>query len=182
YIWSTLDAIRHIRYSRLWTTHVLPEQQFASDVLAGHLAPITWLTPDLVVSDHPPANECSSENWTVEQINAIMSSKFWKSTAIVLTWDDFGGFYDHVPPPNSAGQQFGPRVPAIIISPYSRPHFIDHTTYNFDSVLRYIEDLFHLGRLSAQDASAPSIANAINVHQRPLVRLFLKPRTCPAGT
>ncbi len=180
YIWSTLDAIRHIRYSRLWTRHVLPEEQFISDVQSGHLAQLTWLVPDLVVSDHPPASECSSENWTVEQINAIMSSKFWKSTVIVLTWDDFGGFYDHVPPPRTKGTVLGPRVPAIIISPFARPGYIDHTTYNFDSVLRYIEDQFHLGRLSSLDASAPSIGQAIQPHQKPLPPLILQPRSCPA--
>jgi phospholipase C len=179
YIWSTLDAIRHIRYSKLWTTHVLPEEQFVSDVHSGHLAPLTWLIPDLVVSDHPPASECSSENWTVEQINAIMSSKFWKSTVIVLTWDDFGGFYDHVAPPHSPISAFGPRVPAIIISPFARPHYVDHTTYNFDSVLRYIEDVLHLGHLSPMDAYAPSIAHAIRPNQKPLAPLILTPRACP---
>ena len=178
YIWSTLDAIRHIRYSPLWSTHVLPEQQFISDVGKGKLAAITWLTPDLVVSDHPPVSECSSENWTVEQINAIMQSQFWKSTLIVLVWDDFGGFYDHVAPPKIGRLMLGPRVPAIFISPYARPHFVDHTQYDFDSVLKYIEDRFGLGHLSSLDAHATSIANALDFNQKPLKPLILTPRNC----
>jgi phospholipase C len=178
YIWSTLDAIRHIRYSPLWSTHVLAEQQFTSDVAKGKLAAITWLIPDLVVSDHPPVSMCSSENWTVEQINAIMRSRFWKSTLIVLTWDDFGGFYDHVPPPHVNQLLYGPRVPAIFISPYARPHSLDHTVYNFDSVLKFIENRFALGHLSSLDAGATSIGNALDYHQKPLKPLVLQPRNC----
>lgn len=179
YIWSTLDAIRHIRYSSLWSTHVLPEQHFISDVSRGKLAKITWLVPDLVVSDHPPVSMCSSENWTVAQVNAVMQSKFWRSTLIVLTWDDFGGFYDHVPPPHVTPLLYGPRVPAIFISPYSRSGTVDHSTYNFDSVLRYIEDLFGLGHLSSLDSMATSISGSLNLYQKPLKPLVLKPRTCP---
>jgi phospholipase C len=178
YIWSTLDSIRHIRYSPLWASHVLPEQQFVSDVAQGSLAAITWLTPDLVVSDHPPVSECSSENWTVEQINAIMQSKFWKSTLIVLTWDDFGGFYDHVAPPKRGRLMLGPRVPAIFISPYAKSRFVDHTTYDFDSVLKYIEDRFGLGRLSSMDAGATSIGNVLDLNQNPQPPLILQPRNC----
>lgn len=178
YIWSTLDSIRHIRYSSLWSRNVLPEQQFISDVGRGRLAQITWLVPDLVVSDHPPASMCSGENWTVEQINAVMRSRFWKSTLIVLTWDDFGGFYDHVPPPHLNQLLYGPRVPAILISPYVKPHFVDHSTYNFDSVLRFIEDRFHLGHLTSLDARATSIGNAIHPNQRPLRPVVLRPRAC----
>jgi len=178
YIWSTLDSIRHIRYSGLWPTHVLPEFQFISDVRAGHLAAITWLTPDIVVSDHPPVSECSSENWTVEQINAIMRSRFWKSTLIVLTWDDSGGFYDHVPPPQNGPLYFGPRVPAIFISPYARLHYVDHTEYNFDSVLKFIEDRFGLAHMSKLDTTANSIGAGLNFKQQPLKPMFLTPRNC----
>ncbi len=182
YIWSTFDSIRHIRYSRLWSTHVVPEEDFVDDVSHGKLASITWLIPDLVVSDHPPASICSGENWTVEQINAIMRSKFWRSTLIVLTWDDFGGFYDHVPPPRLSQLIYGPRVPAVFISPYSRAGFIDHSMYSFDSVLRYMENLFHLGHLSQLDANARSVGQSLELHQKPLPPLILKPRSCPKVT
>lgn len=178
YLWSTLDSIKHIRYSPLWSRNVLPEMRFASDVARGRLAAITWLTPDIVVSDHPPVSMCSSENWTVEQINAVMRSKFWRSTLIVLVWDDSGGFYDHVPPPVDGPLYFGPRVPAIFISAYSRRGYIDHTNYNFDSVLRYMEDRFGLGRLSRMDASATSIARSLDLSQPPQKPLVLRPRDC----
>ncbi|HZT95448.1 MAG TPA: alkaline phosphatase family protein [Chloroflexota bacterium] len=181
YIWSTFDAIQHIRYSSLWRTNVLPEESFAGDVAHGKLAAITWLIPDLTVSDHPPASMCSGENWTVEQINAIMRSRFWRSTLIVLTWDDFGGFYDHVRPPRLNQLMYGPRVPAILISPYARPHHVDHSTYSFESVLRYVEDRFRLGRLSTFDARARSIGGALDTGQKPLPPLILRPRSCPAA-
>ncbi len=83
---------------------------------------------------------CDGENWSVEQINAIEKSKFWKSTAIVLTWDDFGGFYDHVPPPVINNIAFGPRVPTIVISPFARLHTVDHNVYDFGSMLKFAED------------------------------------------
>jgi phospholipase C len=178
YIWSTLDSIRHIRYSSLWARDVLPEFQFISDVRKGHLADITWLTPDIVVSDHPPVSECSSENWTVEQINAIMQSRFWKSTLIVLTWDDSGGFYDHVPPPVNGPLYYGPRVPAIFISPYSRSGYIDNTFYSFDSVLKFIEDRFGLPYMSKMDANANSIVDGLDFHQRPMKPFIRTPRDC----
>jgi phospholipase C len=179
YIWSTYDAIRHVRYSSIWKQHIVPNDQFVTDVQKGHLPAISWLIPNFVVSDHPPVSECSSEDWTVDQINAIMQSRYWKSTLIVLTWDDFGGFYDHVPPPRISPLYYGPRVPAIFISPYARSHYIDHTTYDFTSVLRYVEDLFGLGHLSTLDERANSIANALNYHQRPLKPLILQDRKCP---
>jgi phospholipase C len=119
YIWSSLDAIRHIRYSAKWKLDVLPESRFPADVGRGRLAAITWLTPPYGASDHPSTNMCEGENWTVRMINALMRSKFWSSTVIVVSWDDYGGFYDHVTPPHVSTYMLGPRVPTIVISPYS---------------------------------------------------------------
>ncbi len=99
YIFSTFDAIRHIRQGPQWPTNVLPWTQFKSDVAAGKLAPVTWLVTDMAESEHPPASTCLGENTTVAEVNAVMHSRFWKNTAIFVTWDHFGGFYDNVPPP-----------------------------------------------------------------------------------
>jgi len=183
YIWSTLDTIRHIRYSSQWRRNVLPDNQFASDVSRGRLAAITWLTPSWTVSDHPPTNMCRGENWTVQAINAVMRSRFWSSTVIVLTWDDYGGFYDHVRPPRISAYSLGPRVPAIIISPYSRTHFVDHRQYDFRSVLTFIEHQFSLPHLAAFNRNVASLGQTLNYNQTPRPPVLLPTRTCPqAGT
>ncbi|HEX8918005.1 MAG TPA: alkaline phosphatase family protein, partial [Chloroflexota bacterium] len=128
YIWSSFDAIKHIRFSSLWKTNVPSSTQFVTDVKTGHLPQVSWLVTNEQQSDHPPYSICVGQSWAVKQINAIMQSQYWKSTLIVLTWDDFGGFYDHVVPPVLDHISLGPRVPTILISPYARPHYIDHHT------------------------------------------------------
>lgn len=181
YIWSALDSIKHIRYSHLWKTDVPSDKQFVKDVKAGTLPAVSWLVTNEQQSDHPPHSICVGENWVVKQLNALMRSPLWSSTVVFLTWDDFGGFYDHVPPPHYNYLALGPRVPTIVISPYARPHFVDHATYDYTSILRYIEDRWHLGRLSYYDRHAVSIGTDLNVHQPPLPPLILHQRRCPAG-
>ena len=180
YIWAAFDAIRHIRYGPDWAQADVPDTQFVSAVASGKLPNITWLTTSFANSDHPPASMCQGENWTVQQINAIMNSKFWDSTAIVLTWDDFGGFYDHVPPPQINNIAFGPRVPAIVISPYSRAGTVVHNTYDFSSMLLFAEDVFDLNKLPEYAPSIPSISGMFDFHQKPLAPLILSTRHCPA--
>jgi phospholipase C len=181
YIWSALDSIKHIRYSHLWKTDVPSDTRFIKDVKAGKLPAVSWLVTNEEQSDHPPHSICVGENWVVHEMNALMRSPLWDSTVVFLTWDDFGGFYDHVPPPHYNYLALGPRVPTIVISPYARAHFVDHRTYNFASILRYIEDRWHLGRLTYYDRHALSIAGDLNVHQTPLPPLLLHQRRCPAG-
>ena len=154
YIFSTFDAIKHIRDSAQWQTNIVPWTQFQSDVAGGHLAPVTWLVTDTAESEHPPASTCLGENTTVSEINAVMQSPFWKDTAIFVTWDDYGGFYDNVPPPQVNPWGLGPRVPLLVISPYARQSFIDHTTYSFASLLHLVEMRFGLPPLTALDAQA----------------------------
>ncbi len=115
-----------------------------TDVLQKHiLANFTWITPKFGTSEHPPASICTGENWTVQQVNAIMESKFWRSTAIFITWDDWGGYYDHVPPPTVDYFGLGIRVPLLIISPYAKKGVV-HTQYEFASVLKFAEETFGL--------------------------------------
>jgi phospholipase C len=179
YVWATLDVIRHIRYGHDWARADTPYQNFVPDVLHGRLPAITWLTTSLANSEHPPAGTCAGENWTVSHVNAIMASRFWRSTAIVLTWDDFGGFYDHVPPPVLDNISLGPRVPTIVISPYARPGYIDHETYDFTSVLKFIVSVFHLPALPRNSSRIPSIAGMFDFRQRPNRPLLLPLRSCP---
>jgi phospholipase C len=182
YIWDSFDAIKHIRYSHLWTTLAdYPVQRFTSDARSGKLPSVSWEVMNAEVSEHPPYSVCVGENWTVDQINAIMRGKNWKSTLIVLTWDDFGGFYDHVAPPREDYISLGPRVPTLIISPYARPHYVDHHMMEFDSILKFIEDDFHLPALTSRDRGAPSLLTSLNFKQHPLSPDLLKTRTCPAS-
>ncbi len=179
YIWDAFDYIKHIRYGPLWRQADKPYTHFATDVAHGKLSQITWITPNQVSSDHPPFSICQGQNWTASVINAIMKSKFWKSTAIVLTWDDFGGFYDHVAPPVKSNISFGPRVPTIVISPYARAHYVSHTVYDFGSTLKFVEDRFHLGHLTKDDRDASSIAGMFDFRQKPLPPTLMQPMHCP---
>jgi len=182
YIWSTFDAIRHIRYSRQWATNVTPWTHFQRDVLSGRLAAVTWLITDTPQSEHPPASACLGENTSVSEINAVMRSRFWRSTAIFLTWDDFGGFYDHVPPPQTDRWGLGPRVPTLVISPYARHGAIDHTAYDFSSLLRFVENRFGLAPLTTHDAQALPLTNSFAFGAPPRSPVLLMPHTCPLIT
>ncbi len=181
YQFSIYNAISSIRNTIQWNLHVTDQANFEADVAAGNLPAVTWLVPDLDDSEHAPHSSCVGENWTVQKINAIMSSPLWSSTAIILTWDDFGGFYDHVPPPQGPNPliQFGFRVPALIISPYSRHGFIDHNLYSFASILKFAEKNYGLPSLTQLDRSAINLNNSLNFQQKPLPPLILQPRACP---
>ena len=181
YIWSSLDSIKHIRYSPLWQSTVPDTRQFVKDVEAGTLPQVSWLVMNEGVSEHPPHSACAGENWTVRELNALMRSPLWSSTVVFVTWDDFGGFYDHVPPPRLNYLAYGPRVPTIVISPYARPQYVDHRQYDFASILRYVEDKFRLPYLSEYDHRARSIGGDLDFTQKPAAPLILPTRKCPPG-
>jgi phospholipase C len=178
YQWSTLDAIRHIRNGSLWNQNVVSYRQFVDDANSGHLPAVSWLVTG-EASEHPPYSTCRGENWTVEQLNAVMDGPDWNSTAAFLTWDDFGGFYDHVPPPTADQFGLGPRVPLLIISPYARHGYISHTTYEFSSFLAFVEKRFGLPALTQRDRVANNMLDSFDFTQRPLAPLTLKTRFCP---
>jgi len=97
-----------------------------------------------------------------------MKSPYWHDTVVVITWDDYGGFYDHVPPPQVDDYGYGPRVPTLIVSPYARRGHVDHTQYDFTSVLRFIEERFSLPALTSRDKQANSIGKSLNSKGTPL--------------
>jgi phospholipase C len=117
-----------------------------------------------------------------------MRSKYWKNTAIFLTWDDFGGFYDHVPPPHLDVMGLGPRVPLLIISPWAKEGVVDSTTYEFSSVLKFIETVHGLDCMTPRDCNASDMMNAFDFSQEPDAKedkLLLDQRDCtglPAKT
>lgn len=184
YIWSTFDAIKHIREDPVQWKHVVPPATFDTDVQNGTLPALSWLTTDLATSDHPPASECAGENWTVGRINEIMKSPLWKSTAIILTWDDFGGFYDHVAPPHQGKYGLGPRVPTIVISPYTIPHQVYHKRLDFRSIDLFVENTLNLPHLAPYNRTGGvgSLAPMLNLKQKPLRPVILPTHSCPADT
>jgi phospholipase C len=182
YQYSTFDAINHIRNSSIWSKNIFPDTQFAIDAASGNLPAVSWLVTG-PASEHPPNSTCRGENWTVHQLNALMQGPDWNTTAVFLTWDDFGGFYDHVPPPAPLDEfGLGPRVPMLIISPYAQPGYISHTQYEFSSVLKFIEDRFNLTPLTQRDANANDTTDSFNFSQPPNPPLVLAPRACPINT
>jgi len=108
----------------------------------GTLPAVTWIAPAQPDSDHPPANLATGQAYVTNLINTIMKGPDWNSTAIFLTWDDWGGFYDHVVPPDVDSDGYGLRVPSLVISPYGRHGYVDHQVLSFDAYNKFIEDDF----------------------------------------
>ncbi|MFL5895597.1 MAG: alkaline phosphatase family protein [Thermoleophilaceae bacterium] len=126
--------------------NIVPATQFFQDAASGRLPAVSWVIPSGDDSEHPFGTVSSGQRHVTEVVNALMTGPEWKSTAIFVAWDDWGGFYDHVPPPVVGGQQYGLRVPGLVISPYARKGYVDHQTLSFDAYLRFIEDDFLSGR------------------------------------
>jgi len=168
YLWSAYDAIRHIREDEeIWQNHVFPVDDFIEHVESGLLPPVTWVTPRFELSEHPEYSFCHGENWTTEIVNALMESPMWKDTAIFITWDDYGGFYDHVAPPQVDGFGFGIRVPLLIISPYAKQGYVTSELGEFSSVLRFMEDNWGLAQLTHRDEDATPLLSAFDYAQQP---------------
>jgi phospholipase C len=120
--------------------------RFVKAARHGTLPAVSWIIPNQVKSEHPPATMEAGQAWVTRNVDAVMRGPDWASTAIFLTWDDWGGFYDHVTPPMIGGELQGLRVPGIVISPYARRGFVDHQTITSTAYLKFIEDDFLRGR------------------------------------
>jgi phospholipase C len=167
-IWDAFDAIKAVRNGNEWGTNVVwPDTQIFTDIKNGALPAVSWITPNGSNSDHPDEIHDYGPSWVTSIVNAIGESKYWNSSAIVVLWDDFGGFYDHVPPPKYDNQGgLGFRIPMLIISPYVQPH-VEHTQYESASVVRFIEDNWNLGTLGKLDDRAQGLENAFNYSMTP---------------
>ncbi len=185
YRWNALDAFAQIRNSPQWTNDV-SWQNFATDAANNNLPAFSWLVAPTVYSEHLTHSACAGENWTVQQINAVMNSPEWSSTAIILTWDDYGGFYDHIAPPVVDGLGYGFRVPFIIISPYAyatdnsvkNPH-VSHVQIDFASVLKLAEEIFKIPPLNQRDANAGDLLREFDFSQVHNAPTILPQRACP---
>ena len=173
-IWNAFDGISAVRYGSEWETNVIsPETEIFSDISGGTLPSVSWVIPDNTNSDHPGSGEDKGPSWVASVVNAIGESSYWPNTAIVVVWDDWGGFYDHVAPPfrdNYGGLGF--RVPMLVISPYARqgvsgPGYVSSTQYEFGSILKFVEDVWGLGRLNTTDTRARSIVDCFDFTQQP---------------
>ncbi len=173
--WSSYQAVRHIYNGPDWKKDVIsPNWRFITDVRKGYLANMTWITPVCDDSDHTNCPDGYGPSWVSALVNTVGNSKFWDSTAIFIQWDDWGGLYDHVPPPHEDYDGLGFRVPLLIISPYAKQHYVSHIQYETASVLRFVEDLFGLGQLAAADTRANNPALDcfdFSMHARPFTKI-----------
>ncbi len=182
YIWSAYSAIGRYRNDpTLWAEHVHPVDNLVSDIRDGLLPPVTWVTPTHALSEHPEHNFCKGENWSTRVIDAIMKSPMWKDTAIFLTWDDWGGFYDHVPPVHLDDFGLGIRVPLLVISPYALHGVVDHQQGEFSSVLGFIEANWNLSTLTARDAGSGDLSAAFDFTQPPRPPDLQPATACPSA-
>jgi phospholipase C len=186
-IWTGPNAIQHICQPQAqsgnlvctgsaWSNVIIPQTQILTDIANGNLASVSWVIPSGQASDHPLSNNGSGPSWVASIVNAIGQSSYWSNTVILLTWDDWGGWYDHVAPPQvlvncsawGCGYIYGFRVPLIVISPYAKAGDISHVNHDFGSILRFIEQTYGLASLGYADALANDLSDCFDFSQTPL--------------
>ena len=173
-IWNAFDAIKAVREGPEWKTNIAKTNVFFSDITNGTLPAVSWIVPEQPNSDHPGGEHDSGPSWVASIVNAVGQSSYWQTTTIVVVWDDWGGFFDHVKPPLlDEWGGLGFRVPMLVVSPYAReaspgqPGYISHTQYEFGSILKFIENVWDLGRLGTTDKRARSIGDCFDFTQAP---------------
>jgi phospholipase C len=184
YVWSICPTIAECLYTSQ-RHNLVSAGRFQDDALTGKLPAFSVVTPggpDFTNSCHNLFSMTACDNWVGSLVSSIENGPDWDSTAVLITWDDFGGFYDQVAPParlNANGQQAGPRVPLIIVSPYARPGHTDTTPTTFAGILAYTEHTFGLPALDANDADAYDLSGAFNYAQAPLRPIPMTSRPLP---
>jgi hypothetical protein len=167
--------------------------QYYLDLNGGTLPSVSWIIPEQSVSEHPTARVTAGQAYVTALINAVMQSPYWNSTAIFVSWDDWGGFYDHVAPTVVDENGYGLRVPGLVISPYAKAGTIDHQVLSHDAYVKFIEDDFLSGqrldpntdgrpdhRISVRETLIPNggdLVNDFDFNQTPLPPLVLN--QCP---
>jgi phospholipase C len=167
-IWNGPDAIRNVRDSSEYSTDVVsPPSSIISDVRNGQLANVVWVTPTAAASDHPGLNKGLGPSWVASVVNAIGESGYWSDTAIFIAWDDWGGWFDHVKPPQYNSYELGFRVPLVVVSPYAKAHYVSHRQHEFGSILKFVEETFDLGSLHTTDVRADDLSDCFDFSQTP---------------
>jgi phospholipase C len=174
-IWTAPNAINHICQPSQATggrcdgpdwANVYSNPTIILDDIAGGLLPgVSWVMPPGLSSDHPGGNDGTGPSWVSSVVNAVGNSPYWPNTAIFITWDDWGGFYDHVAPPIINSYEYGFRVPLIIVSPYAKKAYISHATHDFGSILKFVEKTFDLPSLGFADAVADDFSDCFDFDQ-----------------
>ncbi len=160
-IWNAVDAIYSIwsNPAEMAANVISPSSQVLTDIGNGQLADVTWVTPSSNASDHPLTTDGSGPSWVGSVVNAIGDSQYWNNTAIFITWDDWGGWYDHVTPTVYNSYELSFRVPLVVVSPYAKSQYVSHVQYEFGSILKFIEDTFGLPSLDTTDARANNLTD-----------------------
>lgn len=164
--WNPMAA-RHESYTSNFTTHFVPRSSFLTDLQSGGLPNISWVIPAPADSDHPGFNNSYGETWVAQLVDAVENSTYWNSTAIFLSWDDYGGWYDGVAPPSILGHLLSFRAPLLVISPYAKENYISHVFGDFFGLLRFVEWQFGLGCIGPLDCLAPLPLNFFDFNQAP---------------
>ncbi|MEX0992224.1 MAG: alkaline phosphatase family protein [Actinomycetota bacterium] len=168
YIWSAYDAIeKYNKDTELRAEHIRPVNDILVDIREGALPPVTWVTPRFEWSEHPEYSMCWGERWTSQIVNELMASPDWEHTAVFITWDDWGGFYDHVAPPKVDGFGLGFRVPTLTVSPYAKEGYVDSKVGEFASILRFIEQNWGLSPLTNRDRKPNDMTQNFDFKQEP---------------
>ncbi len=185
WLWNPLPGFTTFEQSPALRSHLYWDEQFFQDLRDGNLPAMSWVTPSMLDSEHPPTDPRIGMWYVTDLLNAVMQSPYWNDTVVVVTWDEYGGFYDNVAPTQVDPYGFGFRVPALIISPYAAAGSINSTPYDFTSVLRYVEESHLLPPITNRIAQANSIGSELNTSQTPLGPFLithpLSPSDVPQG-
>ncbi len=165
--WNGPSAIRHLRFGPDWARVDSNSAQILKDIANGNLPSVSWVIPTGQASDHAFTTDGSGPSWVTAVVNAIGNSKYWSDTVILITWDDWGGFYDHVRPPIRNAYEYGFRVPLIVISPYSKQGYVSHVVHDFGSILKFIEEVFQLQPVGYADLRSDALLDCFDFFQSP---------------
>jgi phospholipase C len=168
-LWQAFDAVRHVRYGPDYANVIWPQTNLLADIANGRLANVTWVIPNSQWSDHAGDRSGKGPAWVAAIVNAIGQSGYWKSSAIFLVWDDWGGWYDHVKPPIDNYYELGFRVPLVVISPYAKRGYVSKAQHEFGSILAFTEEAFGIpkGSLGTTDGRADDLHDAFDFSQAP---------------
>jgi phospholipase C len=182
-IWTAPNAIRHLCKpagtprqctSPLWNRNVvIPPAQVLNDIADGDLKNVSWVIPTAQDSDHPTSNNGAGPSWVASVVNAVGKGRYWRDTVILITWDEWGGWYDHVKPPvdpTYGYYEYGFRVPLLVVSAYTPKGYVSPVTHDFGSILHFVETVFNLGQIPPGnfiDARADDLLDFFDFTQKP---------------